>query len=83
MNSDKKYLIIVFTVTGKQEDNIYSYASQEEMVELGLDPSKSLDIKLNFKENIHVVSLDLISKEAEKHKEYRRDFNLRKILGEI
>lgn len=83
MNSDKKYLIIVFTVTGKQEENIYSYATQEEMTELGLDPSKSMDIKLNFKENTHVISLDLTSKEGEKHKDYRRYLNLRKILGEI
>lgn len=83
MNSDKKYLIIVFGISGKPEDHIFSYATPDEMVELGLDPTKSMDIKLNFRENTHVVSLDLSSEEGSKYKDYRRDLNLRKILGEI
>lgn len=84
MNSDKKYLIIVF-VSGKPEGHIFSYATSDEMVELGLDPTKSMDIKLNFRENTHVVSLDLSSEEGRrsKYKDYRRDLNLRKILGEL
>lgn len=77
-----RYLIISFSIKG--EDSVFSYVNHEHLSLLGLDPNKPMDIKLDFKKDLHIVSLDLTNESSFKYKsEFLRDLNLRKLLGDI
>lgn len=78
-----KFLIFVFKLTGSPNDDIMtSYCNEEQLVEMGLDPSKEMDIKMDHK-GFHVASVNLQGKFKDKYTGYNRDLSIRKIFGEL
>ena len=79
-----KFLIFVFKLTGGPNDDIMeSYCNEEQLMELGLDPSKDIDIKLDHK-GYHLISINLFtSKYKDKFTSEYRDLLLGKLLGDL
>lgn len=80
---DYKFLIFVFKLTGGPNDDIMeSYCNEEQLMELGLDPSKDMDIKIDHK-GFHIASVNLHGKFKDKYPTHNRDLSIRKILGDL
>ena len=90
-DSDYKYLVILFSLSETKmeiedletEDIIVSYANAGQLSTIGLDPDKKMDIKFGDEDKPTVVSLDLTSDAGKQYKDFARDLNLKKILGEL
>lgn len=78
-----KFLIFVFKLSGSPNDDIItSYCNEDQLIEIGLDSSKDIDIKIDHK-GFHVASVNLQGKFKDKYSVYNRDLSIRKIFGEL
>ncbi len=78
-----KFLIFAFKLdVGPDSDIMESYANEEQIIQLGLDPSKDMDIKIDHK-GYNIASINLNGKFKDKYSHYKRDISLRKLFDEL
>jgi len=78
-----KFLIFVFKLdVGPNSEIMESYANEEQLIELGLDPTKDMDIKIDHK-GYNIASINLSGKFKDKYPHYKRDLSLRKLFNEL
>ena len=78
-----KFLIFVFKLDdGPNSEIMESYVNEEQLIELGLDPSKDMDIKINHK-GYNIASVNLTGKFKLKYPHHKRDLSLRKLFDEL
>jgi len=78
-----KFLIFVFKLSGEPNDNIMtSYCNEYQLIEMGLDPTQEMDIKIDHKGH-HVAFVNLQGKFKDRFSTYNRDLSIRKIFGEL
>lgn len=78
-----KFLIFVFKLDdGPNSEIMESYANEYQLIKLGLDPSKDMDIKIDHK-GYNIASVNLTGKFKDKYPQYNRDISLRKLFDEL
>ena len=83
---DFKYLVIFLTdviVDGLDDNIVFAYANVDNLIEIGLDPNRDMDIHIDIDRKLHYISINLYSKYGEQYKDFVRDLNLRKILDDF
>lgn len=79
---DYNFLIFVFKLDTIDNDIIQSYATHDQLVQIGLDPSRDMDIKINHK-GYNICSVNLSGKFKDKYLHYKRDISLCKLFDEL
>lgn len=84
-SEEYKFLIFAFKIDeGLSDGIIESYATDSQMIDIGLDPSKDMDIKIADNiDDYNIVSINLQGKYKDKYVGHNRDLSIRKIFGEL
>lgn len=85
MKSDNyKYLIFLIRLDKTDDDGeliSHSYCDEDQLKSIGVYTDESFEMFLNYRENLHIVVVNLYSNAS--FKNYRRDLDIMKLLGEL